>query len=123
MRDDRLLFHRLGSTIINHCYRDPAFIRLLLYSALEGHELAHMFFERQVMETSKFLRDYILARIKECASRKVDPLIASKAFLGMINHYALLRELFKKNPFHIPAESAVDGFVGGFLEGIRRHDR
>ena len=82
-----------------------------------------MFFERQVMVTSKFLRDYIQLRVKEGAFRSLDPLVAARGFLGMINHYALIRELFKDHRLHIPAEKAVQGFVGIFLEGIRRHDR
>ena len=122
-RDDRLLFSKLGATILDHYRSDPAFIRLLLYSALEGHELAHMFFERQVMLTWKFLYDYILLRTREGVFREIDPMIAARAFLGMINHYALVRELFTEHQHdHFTAEQAIANFSDIFFEGIRRHD-
>ena len=42
-KDDRAVFERLALGALDHHECDPEFQRLLLHSALEGHELAEMF--------------------------------------------------------------------------------
>ena len=54
---------------------DPTMLRLLLFSALEGHELADMFFGKQHRVFYEYLAGYIRTRIKEGAFRKTDPLL------------------------------------------------
>ncbi len=43
-KDDRAVFEGLAFGALQHHESDPEFQRLLLHSALEGHELAQMFF-------------------------------------------------------------------------------
>ena len=47
-KDDTAVFEGLALDALNHHDCDPEFHRLLLHSALEEHELAHMFWEKFV---------------------------------------------------------------------------
>src|SRR5574340_311417 len=74
-RDD----HRVFTLIAGYRIRpgaDPTMLRLLLFSALEGHELADMFFGKQHRWFYDYLAGYIRTRIREGAFRTVDPLLA-----------------------------------------------
>src|ERR1043166_7339049 len=44
--DDRAFLCALGELILRRYEQDPLLSRLLLFSALEGHELSELFFER-----------------------------------------------------------------------------
>jgi hypothetical protein len=96
-------------------------MRLLLFSALEGHALAHTFFDTKVRSLHEFLGSYIEARIAEGAFRPMHSLVAARAFVGMIVHYLLVHEIYdiKRPPGFLP-EQAVDTFVTLFCDGIRR---
>ena len=93
-------------------------MRLLLFSALEEHELSDMFFQNHVRVFYDFLAGYIERRIQEGAFRAIDPLLAARAFMGMLIYDCLLSNLFqmpmKKEPKEIEAT-----FVSVFLDGLR----
>ncbi|MCX6598199.1 MAG: TetR/AcrR family transcriptional regulator [Acidobacteria bacterium] len=123
--EDREFFQRLAHLIILWHESDPTFMRLLLQSGLEGHELREMFFERM---SAKFLRriaDHIGDAISAGRLRAGDPQLVSYAFCSMIGHYALDRLLF---PFRdlpgvsSPAASrdAVEQMVDLFLTGLEK---
>ena len=80
---------------------DPTLLRLLLFSALEGHELSD-----------------IQTRIQERAFRNMDPLLAARAFIGMVVHHRLLHEIFGV-PMHRSHEETVVTYVELFLNGLR----
>jgi AcrR family transcriptional regulator len=65
-RDDNRVF----SLIARYRIRpgaDPTMLRLLLFSGLEGHELAEMFFSKQHRVMNDYLAGYIRTRIEEGA--------------------------------------------------------
>ncbi len=117
-RDDVRVFTLIASFRI-HRGADPSLLRLLLFSALEGHELSDMFFRNRHRVFYEFLAGYIARRTKEGAFRKVDPLLAAQSFVGMIVYHRLLHEIFKVPP-HCAPEEAVAGYVDVFLEGLRK---
>lgn len=92
-------------------------LRLLLFSALEGHELADMFFGKQHRVFYEYLAGYIQTRIKEGAFRKTDPLLAARAFIGMVVHHRLLHEIFEV-PLHCSHQEIVAAYVELFLQGL-----
>ncbi|MFM8552240.1 MAG: TetR/AcrR family transcriptional regulator [Nitrospiraceae bacterium] len=115
-RDDERVF----SLIAGHRIRrgaDPTLLRLLLFSALEGHELSAMFFRTQHRVFYDYLAGYIAQRIKEGAFRQVDPMLAAKAFTGMLAHHRLLHEIFRV-PTHRSPEDSVAAYVALFLDGM-----
>ena len=116
-RDDRRVFTLIASYRIRPGV-DPTLLRLLLFSALEGHELSDMFFGKQHKVFYDYLAGYIRTRIEEGAFQKVDPLLASRAFIGMVVHHRLLHEIFGV-PMHRSHEDTVATYVELFLNGLR----
>src|SRR5262245_32243769 len=92
-QDDERLFTILASYRIRKG-ADPTLLRLLLYSALEGHEMSDMFFQQQYRVFYDLLTGYIRQRIADGAFRRVDPLLAARAFFGVIVHHRLLHDIF-----------------------------
>src|SRR5438552_18745949 len=117
-REDVRVFTLIASFRI-HRGADPSLLRLLLFSALEGHKLSDWFFRNRHQGFYEFLAGYIARRTKEGAFRKVDPLLAAQSFIGMIVYHRLLHEIFKVPP-HCSPEEAVAGYVDVFLEGLRK---
>jgi AcrR family transcriptional regulator len=118
--DDRGVFEGLALTLIEGITQDTTLMRLLLFSALEGHDLSAMFFETRVRRVHEFLSQYIDNRITEGAFRAIDPLLAARSFVGMVIHYLLIHELFRiKRPPQHSTKNAVETFVTLFLGGIQ----
>jgi AcrR family transcriptional regulator len=118
-KDDRQVFRAIATYLISKNTQDPTFMRLIQYSALEGHELSRIFFQTHAMERTKLLSEYIRQRIKERAFRKVPPLLAARAFIGMIIHYVQSQELYgMKDFFPFSQKRVVDTFVETFLNGL-----
>ncbi len=119
-RDDAGVLAAVATTILSRVEKDPAFMRLLLYSALEGHALSEMFFATQVRRTHLFLADYIASRIREGAFRSVDPLLAARGFIGTVVHYLLIHEIFAvPRPAHAGSGEVVALYAEIFLRGLR----
>lgn len=117
-RDDERLFTLLASYRIRKS-ADPTMLRLLLFSALERHELSTMFFQRQYRVFHDLLAGYIRRRIKDGAFRPVDPVLAAKAFFGVILHHRLLHDIFGL-PMHLSHEASMVEYVSLFLGGLVR---
>ena len=115
-RDDVRVFTLIASYRI-HRGSDPMLLRLLLFSALEGHELSDMFFQNQHRMFYDYLSGYIARRIREGAFKLVDPLLAARGFMGMVAHHRLLHEIFHA-PTHCSPEDAVVTYVRIFLDGL-----
>jgi AcrR family transcriptional regulator len=119
-RDDRAVLGGLAEVILERGLGDPAFVRLLFFSALEGHALAEPFFQARVRRVRDFLADYIGRRVEEGAFRAVDPWLAAGAFVGMVvdhvNGVVVFgrKELAERRP-----RDVADGFVELFLAGVR----
>lgn len=119
-KDDRAVFEGLAFGALEHHERDPEFQRLLLHSALEGHELAHMFFEKFVKRVYEFLGKYILERQRDGAMVQMEPAIVVRAFIGMIIHHSLNNNLWdpRRRLLNLSNESAAKHFTDILLRGI-----
>lgn len=115
-RDDVRVFTLIAG-FRGHRGSDSSLLRLLLFSALEGHELSDLFFRKRHRVFYEFLAGYIAQRMREGAFRKVDPLLAAQSFIGMVVYHRLLHDIFSVPP-HCSPEGAVRGFVDVFLEGL-----
>lgn len=117
-QDDTRLFTLLASYRIRKG-ADPTLLRLLLFSALEEHELSEMFFRQQYRVFHDLLAGYIRRRIEDGAFRQVDPVLAARAFFGVILHHRLLHDIFGL-PMHVSHEATVVEYVSLFLGGLVR---
>ena len=119
-RDDCEVFESLARRMIERARMDSAFIRILYFSALEGHELSTMFFETYVSYLRKLLSDYIEKGINEGLFRRVNSFLAGRAFIGMVANYIIARELFGEKGNEKPTDEDVIGcFTDIFLYGIK----
>jgi AcrR family transcriptional regulator len=119
-KDDRQVFQAIASYLIRKNREDPTFMRLLLYSALERHDLSNIFFENHATERTRLLSRYIRQRIKEKAFRNVPPLVAARAFIGMVIHYVLAEEIYgMKSLSRFSQKKVVDTLVDAFLNGLK----
>lgn len=119
-KDDRAVFERLALGALKHHELDPEFQRLLLHAALEGHELAEMFFEKFVRRVYALLGSYIAGRQRDGAMQKIDPAIVVRAFIGMVIHHSLNNNLWdpKRRLLKISNEDAARHFADILLNGI-----
>jgi len=117
--DDRAFFTRLGELILDWYIQEPRSIRLLLFSALEGHELSEIFYERQMVVLYRMLTDYIGKRVKKGAFRKMDPYLAARAFTGMVSHQGMAIAVFSLDDLKGSRKEIVESIVNIYLDGIR----
>ncbi len=115
-RDDRRVFTLIASYRIRPGV-DPTLLRLLLFSALEGHELSDMFFGKHHKVFYDHLAAYIHTRVEDGAFRQIDPLLAARAFIGMVVHHRLLHEIFGV-PIDRPYDDTVSTYVDIFIQGL-----
>lgn len=119
--DDAGVLRTLAREMIARVKADPTLMRLLFFSALEGHVLSDMFFRSRFQQVEDFLSRYLGERMAAGAFRTVDPIQATWNFIGMVAYHLLLRELFgRKGPAHLTTERAVEEMVSVFLQGVRR---
>jgi len=115
--DDRALLRYLAGLILDHFEQDPAYSRLLLFSALEGHELAALFFEQQAVEFYNVVAGYFRRRIRAGALRGVDPQIAARSFIGMVSYHGQVQLLFEAK-VKMTRKKLVNQLVTVFLDGL-----
>jgi TetR/AcrR family transcriptional regulator len=118
LRDDTALFRLLGRKILASFRDDPAFHRLLVYAALEGHLVAHLFRERFVLSMGGFLKRYVALRQKEGAFRKCDPEMATSFVMGTLVHWAMNTYVFGMKKLRFSEEEVVNELVGLVMGGL-----
>jgi AcrR family transcriptional regulator len=120
-KDDRAVFETLAFTALEHHDQDREFLRLLLHSALEGHELAQMFWDRNVLQIYEFLGSYIEERQRDGEFRPMEPKIVVRAFIGMLIHHSLNNNLWDpaRRLLNVTNEVAAREFTDILLRGIR----
>jgi len=88
------VFTGIATGILKQMTGDTTLMRLLLFSALEAHELSRRFYDTYVTQYHKTLAGYIQRRVQAREFRLVDPVLAARVYLGMIYQYVLSQELF-----------------------------
>lgn len=120
--DDFGVFYTMALKVLQHHEDDVDFMRLMLHSALEGHELARTFFENFITYIYDFLGSYIRRRQEEGEFRELDPRVVIRAFMGMFVHHSLNNILWDKERklLQITNEDAAREFATILLNGIRK---
>ena len=117
-RNDVEVFTVIAETIVGGA-PDQNLMRLILFSALESHELSDMFFQNHIRHFYDVLASYIEQRIQEGAFQPVPPLVAARAFMGMLIYHRLLTVLFRA-PLTQEPQDIVRTFVTVFMDGLTR---
>src|SRR5882672_2344416 len=87
IKDDEQFFQAVGRAFLQKHETDTTFLRLLLFSALEGHQLSEMFVSS--MAARQPIADYIQRRIDEGAFLQMDAQLAARALIGMFAGFIL----------------------------------
>ena len=116
--NDRMFFTRLAEQILRRYDTDPETTRLLLFSSLEGHELAGHFFERMFSDFYELVLEYIRRRIRDGAFRGVDAEIAARGLIGMLGYHGLVELLFPGYFAKRSRRRVAQEMVSIFLSGI-----
>jgi AcrR family transcriptional regulator len=122
-KDDLKVFYNLIRNVLDKHERDPEFMRLLFHSALEGHELAEIFVERNIVPIYEFLSSYLEQRQRDGVIREnIKPRVIVRAFVGMMIHHSLNNSLWdrKRRLLDISNEEAARNFAEILLQGIKK---
>lgn len=122
-KDDHAFFYNIAVQALENQQADGGFMRLLLYSALEEHEIADRFFNEFVSSVYEFIGNYVRTRQADGAMRKIEPKIVVRTLLGMLIHHSLNNILWDKNRrlLDITNEAAADHFTDILLNGVLLH--
>lgn len=120
-KDGKEVFSEIALFLLNVHQRDPSFIRLLTFSALENQNLSKFFIKTKGLELIAFMKEKIKGLIRERVLRDADPEVAARAFLGMVVHFSVMQELYGlKRYFRKPNRYVARIFVDIFFDGMRR---
>jgi len=115
---DEEFFENFGHQFLIRHEEDSTFMRLLMFSALEGHELSEMFFSSVAGRDP--LASYIQRRMDDGVFRRMDPKLAARAILGMFVAYIQMQEIFgQKKIKAFERNEVVKTFVSIFLAGMK----
>ncbi|HWN98924.1 MAG TPA: TetR/AcrR family transcriptional regulator, partial [Blastocatellia bacterium] len=121
-KDDHAFFGSLALEMLDFHSKDRTFMRLLLFSALEGHELSNIFFDSTARDIKNHIRKYIKQRISDGAFRSIDPAVAARAFVGMVLHQVQASTIFTDDDVKLSNRQIADRFVEIFLNGVRESE-
>lgn len=116
--DVRTFLEAFGHKFLDRHEQDSAFMRLLMFSALEGHELSDMFITS--MAGRDPLASYFERLMNEGSFRRSGPHLVARAFLGMFVCYVQMQEIFgQKKTRNFDRNAVVETFVSIFLTGMK----
>src|SRR6266550_462878 len=92
--DDLEVLSRVALEVLERRAKDQTLSRLLLYSALEKHELSERFFRNYIANYFEVLARFVRQGIAAGRFRDVDPLLAARGFLGMVVYHSWMQDLF-----------------------------
>lgn len=123
-KDDYGVFYGMALHALDHQQADADFLRLMMHSALEGHELARVFYEGFITHVYNFLGQYISERQRDGTFREVEPRVIVRAFIGMFVHHSLNNILWDKEQklLKISNEEAAHEFATILLDGIKNKE-
>ena len=122
--DEKAVLTGVAMALLEQNAADTTLTRLLLFSALEKHELSTRFVQTYVTRFNDLLAEYIRGRIRAGAFRRVDPVLAARGFLGMVLHHFLVQEVLGERRFHkFDTREVCETFVDIWVKGMQAHPR
>jgi AcrR family transcriptional regulator len=94
-KQDRALIETIMGNYLRQQVSDDSFMRMLLFSALEGHEFAQKYALRVMQEFFQFFGSYLEERSGEGALKPLNGPVVARLIVGMAFYFVLLREIFR----------------------------
>ena len=108
------------ATVILRSYRaDTRYERVLLFAALEGHELGLAHNRQLVAPIYELLRDYFARRQSEGGMAGLRPGTIIAAIAGMTKNHAMMTQMFGFYAGGASDEEVIESFVHIMMNGIR----
>ncbi len=109
----------IAQLMVDKNKKDPTLLRMMLFSALEKHELSQMFFQQR-LPLIEFLEKFFKFKIKNRKMRLLRVEEVARSFLGMIHHYILVSQVFhSKTYFSKTEKNILKSYVNIFINGIK----
>jgi TetR/AcrR family transcriptional regulator len=118
--NDAGVLRTLSAAILESYRTDARFERILLFAALEGHELGLAHHRKFAVPVFEMFRDYIARRQREGALRDYDAGTVIAAVAGMAQNYAIYTELFGFKQLRLADEQVIEIFTNIMMRGIRQ---
>jgi AcrR family transcriptional regulator len=114
-------YRSLGRLVLDWHHDDPSFMRLMLRSGLEGHELQGLCYERMFAGYFRSLVDTARQLAEREGWRPIDPAAATYFFFAALHTHCLDSLLFQHPLGKVDDETLVNTVVDIFLNGVRRN--
>ena len=115
--NDEALFTAVVSAVVESYRRDPINHRLMLFAALEDHELARIGQVKYFRVLSAFLGEYVARRQAEGVFKRMRPELVVHMLLSAAAHFAQWSAL-GVNPLKL-SDREVASLAGTLLSGLR----
>jgi AcrR family transcriptional regulator len=114
------VFERIAFEILERRAKDDTLSRLMLFSGLEDHKLARRFFGTYIADYYDRLAHHIERLMQAGDLRTTDPLLAARAFLGMVVYHSWIQDVFGGKHFYsYPLNEASHTLAEIWLQGMR----
>lgn len=111
-------FLGLAGLLLDWYLNDPRYARMLLFSRLEDDEMSHLFYENHVLVFYEFLTRVLRRMMDDGHIRKMDPLVAARAFAGMVSHQGVVYAVYKPGELPATREELLRTIVDIFINGM-----
>lgn len=112
-------FGRIADVILEHVERDPSFLRLILFSALEGHPLAAEFDAARVRGFRAAIATYVRRKQRTGELRRCDAEFAARMFMGVVGAFVQARTICRDEAvLAVPRKRLARDIVNAFLKGL-----
>ena len=117
---DRVLLETIVGNFLREGRKDTSYMRMMLYSALDGHEFAAKVVSGPLQDFFQFLGSYLEKRMEDGAMKAIGGEVAARLLMGMAYHATLLREIFHDHGFQdLDTEDLKEMIVDLFFDGVR----
>jgi AcrR family transcriptional regulator len=118
-QDPETFFRGIADTFLRRMDADPTLLRLMLFSALEGHALAREFERARGRGMRRAIQSYLRRQVRRGAVRRVDTRLAARSFLWLVAGFGISRQIFRERGARAYARDAlVDRLVTQYLDGL-----
>jgi AcrR family transcriptional regulator len=119
-KKDRVVLETIIGNFLREVTKDTSYVRMLLYSALEGHEFARKVVDGPLQDFYGFLGSYLEKRMGNGAMKSISGQMAARLLVGMAYYATLLRELYHDPGIQdVDVEDLKNMIVDLFCEGIK----
>ena len=116
--DDEALFRTILSHMLESFREGARFERMMLFAALEGHELALAHLRQHAQPFFESLNNYVGRRHAAGALRAAKPQHILITLFGMVHHYGQMTQMFGF-PAAGSDEEMAEAFVSILMDGVR----